>query len=132
MYCDRGQGNKVWAVSRHSQGRACDTALGHPATWRLRPRHGRGHDLDTAAAACDMARARACVRWLGQVGCSVHLTQFDPVFGLSTVSESLFGHCSSQNFFEFFLLNKIKSNKMGQNFGKMKFSKIKFLWIKKK
>ena len=29
-----------------------------------------------------------------------------------------------------FFLNKIKSNKMRQNFGKMKFSKIIFLWIK--
>ena len=29
-----------------------------------------------------------------------------------------------------YLINKIKSNKIGQNFGKMKFSKIKFLMIK--
>ena len=47
---------------------------------------------------------------------------------LGTVHE----HCSSQNVFEFFFLkkNELKSNKMGQNFGKkMKFSKIKFLLI---
>ena len=33
-------------------------------------------------------------RGLDQIGCLVHLTQFDSVFGLSTVPESIFGHCS--------------------------------------
>ena len=36
----------------------------------------------------------ACACWLGQIGCLVHLTHFDSVFGLSPVSESLFGHYS--------------------------------------
>ena len=36
----------------------------------------------------------ACASWLGQIGCLVHLTHFDSVFGLSTVPESLIGHCS--------------------------------------
>ena len=40
------------------------------------------------------ASGHACAHWLGQIGCLVHLTQFDSVFGLSTVSESPFGHCS--------------------------------------
>ena len=79
-------GGKGW-------GRHCVTTRpGGQATtrrWReaLRPRHGRSAH-DTAK------HARACARWLGQIGCLVHLTQFDLVFGLNIVSESPFGHCS--------------------------------------
>ena len=61
-----------------------DTAswgLGHGAG--LATKHPRTGGLGAAWA-----------HWLGQIGCLVHLTHFDSVFGLSTVPESLIGHCS--------------------------------------
>ena len=71
---------------------------------------------------------------LGQFGCLVHLTHFDSVFGLSTVPESLNEHYSSPNIFskKKILKNQIfeKSNKIRQNFRKIKVSKMKFLLIK--
>ena len=123
---------------------ACDTArgmagrgAGHGAQGRARARcHTAGPGHDTAGpdyyTALGGATIRPCARglgvpmrtgwacWLGQLGqfgCLVHLTHFGSIFGLSTVPESLNEHWSSQkkNFKK--KLNKIKSNKMGQNFG---------------
>ena len=51
------------------------------------------HDAKAPATRGWAGHARAaCACWLGQIGCLVHLTHFDSVFGLSTVPESLIGH----------------------------------------
>ena len=54
-------------------------------------RHGAGQ-VATRPRAHGLGAACAC--GLDQIGCLVHLTQFDSVFGLSTVPESIFGHYS--------------------------------------
>ena len=103
-----------WQRPRHGAGSAHDTALAAPTTrpWQ-RPRHDTGSPHDTAPCACDTAEATATTRpqqpatwhargrlgapvrtwvgWLGQQ--AVHLVP-PAFFGLSIVSESLFGHCS--------------------------------------
>ena len=91
VYCDRQGSQAAGLASRHGIVEGHDTAA-RPATqssWArgTRPRHGAGRPqhgrLGPATRRLyshDTARARspgcACVRWLGQVGCFVHLTQF--------------------------------------------------------
>ena len=81
-----GAGCAAWREAQRAGAHAwrCDKA-----SWGLQ--HGAG-------LATTRPRARSlgatCTRWLGQIGCLVHLTHFDSVFRLNTVSESLIGHCS--------------------------------------
>ena len=83
--CGRGRAGLRRAAQRvGASARCCDTTLRLLRHGQLGPatRRWAGH-----------ARA-ACARWLGQIGCLVHLTHFSSVFGLSTVPESLIRHCS--------------------------------------
>ena len=115
VYCDRRARGKAWAVLRHGQPShettrqpgARHSALRHgagvPATWPHALRHGHGHDTTRAAHDTAMrARAWAFLCAPGHAGWVSWLCTLCTcsVFGLSIVSESLFGHCSSQKIFE--------------------------------
>ena len=73
--------------------RARESGTQARGTARRGERAALRHDAKAPATRrwADHARA-ACACWLGQIGCLVHLTHFDSVFGLSTVPESLIGH----------------------------------------
>ena len=80
----RHRGLRRAAQRAGASARRCDTTL-------RRLRHGQ---LGSATRRWAGHARTVCARWLGQIGCLVHLTHFDSVFGLSTVPESLIGHYS--------------------------------------
>ena len=82
----------------------CDTTKDHPTTRPTRACDTAAAACDTAAAACDTATrvcswvrlcTPRCAGWVSRL--CTWCTQ--PVFGLSTISESLIRHCSSQKIF---------------------------------
>ena len=90
-----GQGAGCWAGRAGAQAERAGRTGG---TSRARRRRGKGaqaarqgragHDAATRLAG---RLGRACARWLGQIRALCTRSNFDPVFGLSTVPESLFG-----------------------------------------
>ena len=104
-------GERTHRRAGHDEGRvgrkgavACGAATRKPGTaTRLagRPRHDHCACLGVPVCAWVCCWASRLCTWCTQ-----------PVFGLSTVFESLFGHCSSQKIFEKKNLDKIKSNQI--------------------
>ena len=81
----------------------CDTTRDHPTTRPARACDTAAAAGDTATRVCSWARlcTPRCAGWVSRLctWCA------QPVFGLSTISESLIGHCSSQKIFESFFFN---------------------------
>ena len=97
VYCDQGARGKA-GLCRNTTQPSHDTTL-EPATQRLAPTTWPGATTTTRPQQpATRPRAHAWASLCALVGPGWLLcapdSVFDPVFGLNTVSESLFGHCS--------------------------------------